>query len=206
LKIKIILFLSIIFINSCFRDVDDAIMYHIYQSFHGHIQYATWGTEIPPEYLAALISLESYPPGNWDSERFEQKVYERLLKLKQNGTPFNSIPREKIISLTESELRQLATSYGLTQIMGYHCLELGCSIEDLRSSDHLLWSVAYIRRHYLKYIKQKQWEICFKMHNTGNPFGKTHNKDYVEKGLKRMEYYRKWIRLKGNLIANLYEN
>jgi hypothetical protein len=44
------------------------------------------------------------------------------------------------------------------------------------------------------------------MHNTGNPFGKTHNKDYVEKGLKRMEHYRKWIRLKGNLLANLYEN
>ncbi|GIX41530.1 MAG: hypothetical protein KatS3mg129_1263 [Leptospiraceae bacterium] len=180
-------------------------MYHIYKSYNEKIYQATWGTEIPPEYLAALISLESYPPGNWDSERFEPKVYERLIKLKNEDIPFGNIPREKIIHISDYELIKLATSYGLTQIMGYHCLDLGCSIEDLKGSDHLLWSIAYIRKHYLKYIKKKEWETCFRIHNTGNPFGKTHNRDYVEKGIKRMEYYKKWLRYRGNLLANFYE-
>jgi len=206
LKTKYIFILIFLFLISCFKDVDDAIMYHIYHSYHESIYYATSGTEIPPEYLAALISLESYPPGNWNSERFEPKVYERLLKLKKEGIPFGNIPREKILSLTDEELKKLSTSYGLTQIMGYHCLDLGCSIEDLKSKDHLLWSIEYIRKHYLKYIKTKQWENCFRIHNTGNPFGKTYNMDYVEKGILRMKYYKKWINFKGNLLANFYEN
>ncbi len=175
---------------SCFRDIDDAIMYHIYSIYNQKITEATRGTEIPAEFLASLISLESYPPGNFLSERFEPKIYERLLNLKKYGQPFSNIQREKIIHLSDFELKQLATSYGLTQIMGYHCLELGCSIEDLKGEDHLLWSIAFIRKHYLKCILQKQWDICFRIHNTGNPSGKTHNKGYVQKGIKRMEYYK----------------
>ncbi len=190
---------------NCFKDIDDAIMYHIYNNYHNIIMKATIGTEVNPEYLAALISLESYPPGNWHSERFEPVIYNRLLNLKNHGIPFSNISREKVIHLSDYEIRMLSTSYGLTQIMGYHCLDLGCSIDDLRSSDHLLWSIAYIRKHYLKYVKEKKWDVCFRMHNTGNPFGTPHNKDYIKKGMIRIEYYKKWMRIKGNLIKNLYE-
>lgn len=179
-------------------------MYLIYHHYHQKIEFATKGTEIPPEYMGALISLESHPPGNWDSQRFEPKIYERLLRLKYNNEPFSYIPKEKVASLTEEELRQLATSYGPTQIMGYHCLELGCSIDDLKGENHLLWSIAFIRKHYLKCIVQKKWDVCFRIHNTGKPDGNPHNKDYVEKGLKRMAYYKKWMEFQGNLVSAFF--
>lgn len=175
-------------------------MYHIYNLYNKKIQEAVSGTEIPSSYLAALISLESYPPGNWVSERFEPKVYDRLIQLRDNGKSFANINREKLRKISDTEIRMLSTSYGLTQIMGYHCLDLGCSIDDLKSSDHLLWSIAYIRKHYLKYIIEKKWEECFRLHNTGNPYGKTHNKDYVEKGIVRMKYYEQWEKYKGNVL------
>lgn len=181
-------------------------MYHIYQNYNEQIEFATKGTEIPPEYLGALISLESHPPGNWNSIRFEPKIYEKLLRLKNNNEPFANIPRHKVLSLNDEELKALSTSYGPTQIMGYHCLDLGCSIEDLKGPDHLLWSIAFIRKHYLRCIVQQNWEACFRIHNTGKPDGITHNKSYAEKGIKRMQYYRKWMHYKGNILRAFLES
>ncbi len=196
-RINLIIFF---FLLSCFSDMDDSIMYYIYQKYHQQILYAVDGTEIPASYLAALISLESYPLGDWDSERFEIKIYNRLIDLKYRGIAFGNVPRDKIIKLNDNEIKQLATSYGLTQIMGYHCLSLGCSIDDLRGSDHLLWSVDFIRKNYLQYIKSNKWEECFRIHNSGRPTGKTFNKNYAEKGIKRMKLYEKWIKKKGKLF------
>ncbi|MBW7857712.1 MAG: hypothetical protein H3C43_05335 [Leptonema sp. (in: Bacteria)] len=187
----------------CPTDQDDAIMLHIYRRLNSEIVSSVQGTEIPASYLAALISLESHPPGNRDSRRFEPKVYQRLLEMKNNGRNFARLPLHQIQLLSDSELRRLATSYGLTQIMGYHCLDLGCSIEDLAGQYHLVWSVAYIRRHYLKQIVAKDWEACFRIHNTGRPEGATHRDDYTEKGLLRMKYYEQWQEKKGNIFAGL---
>lgn len=187
-------------LGACPQNDDDALMLHLYHSLDEEIQEAVDGTEIPPEYLAALISLESHPAGNRDSRRFEPAVYERLLDLKYSGESFGYIPRSKVQDLNDQKLRELATSYGLTQIMGYHCLELGCSIPDLKGEFHLLWAVAYIRDHYGKQIRKQDWEASFRIHNTGRPDGTTARKDYVEKGLARMQYYRKWMDQKGSLF------
>lgn len=173
-------------------------MFHLYHSLHEEIIHATDGTEIPPEYLAALISLESHPPGNRDSKRFEPGIYSRLKELKEKGRPFGRIDRNDIRSLTDEELRRLATSYGLTQIMGYHCLSLGCSIDDLSGDYHLNWSILYMREHYGKQLRKKDWEAAFRIHNTGHPQGNTSRKDYAERGLARMQYYRNWVERDGN--------
>lgn len=198
-----ILLLSLLLVG-CLRNEDDAIMFHIYHRLHSEIETAVDGTEIPASFLAALISLESHPPGNRNSRRFEPKVYQRLLEMKNHGRSFSRLPVEKIRVLSDAELRELATSYGLTQIMGYHCLDLGCSIEDLAGEYHLLWSVAYMRRHYLPQIVKKDWEACFRIHNTGRPEGTTHRSDYAERGLVRMRYYEEWERKKGNLLADVF--
>lgn len=194
-----------LFVLGCPKDQDDAIMLHIYRRLNSEIVSAVQGTEIPASYLAALISLESHPPGNPDSQRFEPRVYQRLLEMKNNGRSFGRLPLHQIQLLSDSQLRRLATSYGLTQIMGYHCLDLGCSIEDLAGQYHLVWSVAYIRRHYLKPIMNKEYEVCFRIHNTGRPEGATYRDDYVEKGLLRMKYYEKWQENKGNIFAGLFK-
>ncbi|MCB1164987.1 MAG: hypothetical protein KDK37_04590 [Leptospiraceae bacterium] len=185
---------------ACPENDEDALMLHIYHSLNEEIASAVEGTEIPAEYLAALISLESHPAGNRDSQRFEPGVYERLLDLKYSGEPFGYIPRNQVQDLSDDKIHQLATSYGLTQIMGYHCLQLGCSIDDLKGEFHLMWAVAYIREHYGKKIAERDWEACFRIHNTGRADGTTSRKDYVERGLKRMEYYHKWMEKQGSVL------
>ncbi|MEQ8353020.1 MAG: hypothetical protein RH862_16145 [Leptospiraceae bacterium] len=199
-RLPVLPILLLVFLGACPENDDDALMLHLYHSLDEEIQDAVDGTEIPPEYLAALISLESHPAGNRDSRRFEPAVYDRLMDLKYSGEAFGYIPRNRVKNLDDQKLRELATSYGLTQIMGYHCLELGCSIDDLKGEFHLLWSVAYIRDHYGKQVKARDWEACFRMHNTGRVDGITSRKDYVEKGLIRMQYYRKWIQQEGSLF------
>ena len=204
LRVGLILLLAIGFLAGCPRDEDDAIMLHIYHRLNKEILAAVDGTEIPASYLAALISLESHPPGNRNSQRFESKIFQRLLELKKDGRSFGGIPRSRVSDLTDSQLRELATSYGLTQIMGYHCLDMGCSIQDLSGDYHLMWSVAYIRRHYLQKIKQKDWQACFRIHNTGKPEGTTHRNDYAEKGVLRMQYYDEWQKKKGSIFAGIF--
>lgn len=172
-------------------------MLQIYREYHLDIERATVGTQIDPGYMAAIISLESHPPGNRRSERFEAWVYERLIDLKLNGRAFGTIPRNRIDTMSDSELKRMATSYGLTQIMGYHCLDLGCSVDDLRGEYHLQWAVVYMMRHYGDRAKNKDWTACFRIHNTGHPRGTTGRKDYVERGLARMFYYSRWRERRG---------
>jgi hypothetical protein len=203
-KLPFLIPVLFVFLTGCLRDQDDAVMFHIYHRLHSEIEAAVSGTEIPAAYLAAVISLESYPPGNRDSRRFEPKVYQRLLEMKNQGRPFGRLPEDKIRRLSDTELRALSTSYGLTQIMGYHCLDLGCSIQDLAGEYHLLWSIAYMRRHYLPQIVKKDWEACFRIHNTGRAEGTTHRDDYVHKGILRMQYYAEWEKKKGNLFAGIF--
>lgn len=197
------LLVSVFLFTGCPQNDEDAVMFHIYHTLHPEISQATDGTEIPPEYLAALISLESHPPGNRDSQRFEPAIYERLRDLKYTARPFARIDRADIRTLSDEQLRRLATSYGLTQIMGYHCLTLGCSIDDLSGPYHLNWAIAYMREHYGRQLRKKEWEAAFRIHNTGHPQGKTSRRDYAERGLARMEYYRNWMKREGNPIGSL---
>ena len=175
-------------------------MFRLYHALHEDIEQATRGTPVRPAYLAALISLESHPAGNPDSRRFEPAVYRGLVDLRDSGRAWGGVQRSKIRSASDARLRALATSYGLTQIMGYHCLELGCSIEDLTAAQQLYWSVAYMRVHYEQELQRSNWERCFRMHNTGRPDGIPNRRDYVERGLTRMSYYEHWEERQGSLF------
>lgn len=184
---------------ACPKNSEDATMLRIYDAFHPSIEEAVYGTDIEAAYLAAIISLESHPPGNPDSERFEPAVYQRLRGLKELNKPYGNIRRELLLSKNDQQLREFATSYGLTQIMGYHCLSLGCTPEELKSEYHLQWAAAFMQLTYGKLARQKNWAACFRMHNTGSPRGNTHRDDYVQRGLHRMDYYREWIRRQGSV-------
>lgn len=176
-------------------------MLHLYFKLDKEISRAARGTDITPAYLAAIISLESHPPGNRDSERFEPYIFDRLKDLRDGDRPFGKIRRAAIVRMTDPQLRELATSYGLTQVMGYHCLELGCSIQDLRGPYHLQWAVEYMVRHYGPHARKRDWEACFRIHNTGRPYGETTRKDYAEVGQLRMRYYDHWVQNRGNIFS-----
>ena len=182
-----------ILLSACPTNYDDILMLQTYHAMHKQIWQASYGTPIPESYLAAVISLETSPPGNWNSERFEAHIYQRLLALKRKGKAFGSISRKKLLKHSDKELRQFATSYGPTQMMGYHCLQINCSISDLKSSYHLQWAVAWMELNYGTYARRANWEACLRIHNTGRPEGKTYHANYVRDGLRRMNYYEKWI-------------
>lgn len=192
--------LSVALLVHCPRNEEDAMMLHIYHSLHDEIERATLGTAISPAYMAAIITLESSPPGNRDSRRFEPRIYERLRQARAGIRPYGRMGPGLLGGLSDSQLKELSTSHGLTQIMGYHCLDLGCDVRDLMSEHHLQWSVVYMARRYQKYARKGDWEACFRIHNTGRPNGKTYRPDYVERGLKRMAYYQSWVERKGRIF------
>jgi hypothetical protein len=173
-------------------------MYHIYHSLHDDIITATKDTNVDPAYLAALISLESNPPGNKNSNRFESSVQQRLLALRNEKKPFGKIPERAVSDLTDDEIKALSHSYGLVQIMGYHCIDLGCTIDDLTGENQLKWAVTYMQDHYRKQITMKDWESCFRIHNTGQSSGEPPRKDYVERGMMRMKLYSELMKTNGS--------
>ncbi|MGH9358205.1 MAG: hypothetical protein ACRD22_06620 [Terriglobia bacterium] len=100
----------------------------------------------------------------------------------------------RIITKSEEEdLRAFATSWGLTQIMGYHVIGSRIALRDLvdpgsnyRHAVNLLTGFA---RHFgLSF--GRDWEALFRCWNTGRPQGKTFDPEYVSKGLRRMNLYR----------------
>ncbi len=129
------------------------------------------------EFLAALIANES--GGEPEARRFEPQVFERLTNIRD--------PEQR---------RLAASSLGLTQIMGYHPAERD-GVDPVR-----LFDPEFNLRFALQMLADfaGRWELhlstdcadhadLFRCWNTGSPKGKTHDPDYVAKGLARMKIY-----------------
>ncbi len=101
----------------------------------------------------------------------------------------NSSP---IAALADEALRELATSWGLTQIMGYHMVGRPGTARDLLEP-RLHFRVAlellaqFAQRFQLDL--RREFSEMFRCWNTGQPYGATTDPAYVEKGLRRMEIY-----------------
>ncbi len=99
----------------------------------------------------------------------------------------------RIITKSEDQdLRDLATSWGLTQIMGYHLIGSKIEIQTLREPGvHYRYAVNlltdFARRFGLSL--NDGWDSLFRCWNTGWPRGETADPEYVSKGLRRMSLY-----------------
>ena len=91
--------------------------------------------DLPAEYLMALIILEcggQKPCG----ERFEPKRYRQLKNLRDGKRrKFEYLRRDDLEGLSDSEVRNLATSWVPFQIMGYHSIGLSKSGETVTVKD-----------------------------------------------------------------------
>lgn len=179
-------------------------MLHIYHEYHPIIMESVKGSSIKPSYLASLISLESRPAGNPHSRRFERSVYRRLLSLKYSDRSFGSIKRSQVANMSDADLLAMSHSYGLTQILGYHCLYLGCTLDELKGKNHLKWAVKWMEINYGDLARDEDWDGCFRFHNTGSASGSPSRRDYVDRGLARMKYYRKWMDTRGSMIYLIF--
>ena len=94
-------------------------------------------------------------------------------------------------------MRELASSWGFTQIMGYHLIGRKGTVRDLldaafnfRLAIELL--AEFAGRYELDLARE--FEEMFRCWNTGSPYGVTFDPEYARKGLVRMEIYREIAR------------
>jgi hypothetical protein len=173
------------------------IAQQIYTRFGARIAAACAGTPVPPEFVAGLISNEAGKDraGNIvpTATRFEPGVF-RKLKQVQDGLrkSWSGIRQRDIKDAPDPALRALATSYSLTQIMGWHCIHnLDCTIAQLRDPNlHLVYAVKLLMMNAASGdFERREFAGEFREWNTGSEGGKTYHADYVANGAAVMAEY-----------------
>jgi len=145
-------------------------------------------------YLKALISLECSGRVHF-KERFEPKVYTSLKNVRDKKTKkYGSIRYETIKDASDDALRNLASSWGPFQLMGYQSIELGVNVADIRGNNAVYWGIYWINKRYGTYLKKHKYKDAFHIHNTGRPMpwhGKsfTYDPNYINNGIKYINYF-----------------
>jgi hypothetical protein len=108
-------------------------------------------------------------------------------------TGFIATHADELSNSAAAMLMDLASSWGLTQIMGYHlCGRAGvpACLEDPELN--LAFALAMLAEftHRYRLDLSKDLAELFTCWNTGGPWGKTYDPDYAVKGLYRMGIYR----------------
>ncbi|MBC7425031.1 MAG: hypothetical protein H7321_00745 [Bacteroidia bacterium] len=150
--------------------------------------------EISPAYLKALAMLECGGRKIFE-HRFEPHVYEKLKKVKSGQLDnYENVTTAMLADASDDALKNLASSWGPFQLMGYKCTLLNINVKDIRGEDAVYWGTKWISLSYGNYLKKKEYRHAFHIHNAGSPFpligkARTHAPDYVPRGIKYMAYY-----------------
>lgn len=107
--------------------------------------------------------------------------------------PFAAQHHGALSELEDETLRELATSWGYTQIMGYHLVGRAGTVPDLIEPAfhfHLALTLLaeFAAHHQLDLTREFAEMFC--CWNTGRPYSKCYDPHYVENGLARMDLYR----------------
>lgn len=158
----------------------------IFDQFDKQINEAVRGTNIPVEFIAGLINNEAGRDRNGNikrgATRFEPGVYKKLKAVAEKaGTKYGSIKHSDIADATDQSLRALATSYEATQMMGYWCIVLGCTLADLKNPDkHFFYTVKLLQMNGFPHnATEKQMDAEMRQWNTGRETGRTYHANYV---------------------------
>lgn len=149
---------------------------------------------ISPEYLLALIALECNGFKEVPS-RFEPHVFVKLQELRDGEEEtYESISANNIANSSDEALKNLASSWGPFQLMGYQCLYLDIKLKEMRGKNAVKHGARWIRNAYGKYLDKRKFKDAFHLHNTGKPYPKigpprTHNRRYVPRGIKYMKEF-----------------
>lgn len=170
-------------------------------------------SSVPPAFLAALIANES--GGDANAKRFEKNVLVALWEvLLGRKAAYGSIGRADLVGFvsglpaqpvsvpaslpadTYQRLDSLATSQGLTQMMGYHVLDPELSIgsmDNLKTGvGNLMGAVKLLAwfAHRYQLDLTADFPPLFACWNSGEPDpAKTFDPQYVSNALTRMKLY-----------------
>jgi hypothetical protein len=202
-------------------NAERALMVRIYETWNGEIVKATRNSGVSAPFLAALTANESGgdPVAQaFEPEIFER--LQAVVQGEQHT--FGSIMAADLVRLAQEDveteeaspmlgavqgakqfadvspavqekvLRQMATSWGLTQIMGYETINRKTTVQDLLNPAlHYEFAVELLeelsRRFRLN--SSKDAGPLFRCWNTGHPNGETSDPDYVSRGIQRLSVY-----------------
>jgi hypothetical protein len=193
---------------------DQEMMLKISLMMGEEIREAIAGTPFSESFVAALVANES--GGDVYATRFESSVFTSLAAVLIAHKPsFGSIgaqdlmkacwPESQVNSHTGHQpvwgfqqallaLVNLATSWGPTQIMGYHRIEFDFDLSELTSlKTHFKHTVELLKSFRERWnLDVTSWMPFFLCWNTGSPHGGsggTFDPNYVKNGLARLELY-----------------
>ena len=143
-------------------------------------------------FLKALCMLESGGRKHI-KPRFEKHIYNALKHLRDRGTgTYETITAEQLSNASDEALKNLASSWGPFQLMGYKCLQLGIQVKDLRGPRSVHWAMKWIDINYGYLLKAGRYDDAFHVHNTGQVMrgrSHTHDPNYIRNGFKYMKEF-----------------
>ena len=120
----------------------------------------------------------------------------RELKQVRDGkrSRYENVTAAHLADASDDALRNLATSWGPFQLMGYKCILLDVNIRDIRGNNGIEHGADWINQTYGQAMRQGRYRDCFHMHNTGQPYPKTglprtHDPQYVPRGMAMMKQF-----------------
>jgi len=194
----------------------------VYTHCHSFIEEACRMSSLPTSFLGALTASESggdalavrFEPGVYrhlkglaagqahsytgiDAPELNKELA-AMLHPKAGGfhasflnSPTTSLGQE-LASREDEALRELASSWGYTQIMGYHLIGRRAAVSDLREPRfHYRLALELLAQFAEAFQLDLRLEFAelFSCWNTGRPDGTTFDPKYVHKGLYRMQLY-----------------
>ncbi len=166
------------------------------EKYGREIDHAAEKYKIDPSFLRALAMLECAGK-NPVKPRFEPHIFEKLKQVKTGKIDdFEGIKPEMLKDADDDAIKNLASSWGPFQLMGYKCFVLGVEVKDIRGDKAIDNGVKWIDVTYGSYLKRKKFKDAFHIHNAGRPFPShgiplTHDKKYCFNGLKYMKKFDK---------------
>lgn len=151
------------------------------------------GSLVPNSFMAGLISVEDSGLDE-TATRFEPGILAKLKRVRDGQRPsFNGVKMSDIAGASDDALRNLSTSFGLTQILGLHVIATfnnTITVNDLRDpAKHLTFAVQFIEKEGGSHLRDREFEKVLRIHNTGRPDGVTFDPGYVPNAMEVMEAY-----------------
>lgn len=181
-------------------DSNPDVIQRTLMNYGAQVSKAADTTGLPSSYLLALIVLESGGK-KMIPHRFEPHVMKKLKEVKSGKrSRYERVEPVHLSDAGDEALKNLASSWGPFQIMGYKCFELpGIKVADLRGEQAVIQGARWIEQDYGHLLREKRYKDAFHYHNTGKLYPivgppRTYHPHYVAHGLKYMEDFERRMR------------
>jgi len=197
---------------------EQQVMEQVRRDFGPAIATARTGTSVSAAFMAALVVNESSGSAEerLAANRFEKGVLRKIvlaaLGIETFSDPSLSRPIAQQEWLLEADyaidrrrpgncsfmlaglqnFKELATSWGPMQLMGWHAREWGVGLVEFRCREKHFQHACVLILHFAQKYKlraDRDFRNLFRCWNTGRPRGRTYDPNYVTNGLRRLKLY-----------------